>query len=390
MEISAATRARLDGVKDGLDKSNLVDFAIVQEQLEIPEPRPQAVPHLWKWAEVKPWLAQAYEGVSLEEVHRRTLAFRNPGLNGRPFAATSPFMSISMYFPGDEAGVHRHMASASRFLLEGEGGFTTVGGEKCVLERGDLVITPNGQWHDHGNDGQEPIVWVNVLDIPMTEFFNSVMTEWDYWETDPSSNSGEPIKKKMQTISAPPGHSRRLFGSGGIVPRFGPERRGEGAHSPMFLYKWEDTAATLRALRDEAGSPYDGILVEYTDPVTGASVVPTLSFNAQLLRPGEETRTHRHTASAIYCVLEGEGYTEVDGKRLDWAENDLFVVPGWSWHHHVNTKAGKDAVLYTVTDRPAQEKLGFYREQARQADGEVAEVVPWPGFDPERRASAGL
>ena len=387
MTVSAATRAHLASLKEGLDRSNLVDFAIVQEELEIPEPRVQALPHVWKWAEVHPWLAQAYEGVSLEEVHRRTLAFRNPGLKGRPFATTSLFMSISMYFPGDEAGVHRHMASASRFLLQGKGGFTTVGGEKCALDRGDLVITPNGQWHDHGNDGAEPIVWVNVLDIPMTEFFNSVMTEFDYYEADAE---GGRKKTKMQTIAVPLGHSRDMFGSGGIVPRFGPERRGDGAHSPMFLYKWEDTAKALHALRDRTGSPFDGILVEYTDPLTGASVVPTLSFNAQLLRPGEDTQTHRHTASAIYCVLEGEGYTMVGDRRLDWAENDLFVVPGWMWHKHVNTRAGGDAILYTVTDRPAQDKLGFYREQVRAADGSIAEVAPWPRFDPERRQSAGL
>jgi gentisate 1,2-dioxygenase len=387
MELSAQTTERLASVKAGLEASHLVDFAVVQAELEIPEPRPAAVPHVWKWSDVKPWLARTYAGMSLEEVHRRTLAFKNPGLNGRPFAASSLFMSISMYFPGDEAGVHRHMASASRFLLEGTGGFTTVGGEKCALERGDLVITPNGQWHDHGNDGREPIVWVNVLDIPMTEFFNAVMTEWDYRELDPASNSGEPVRKKMQSLSVPAGYSRRLFGSGGIVPRFGPERRGEGAHSPMYLYKWRDTEATLEALRAERGSRFDGVIVEYVDPVSGGSVVPTLSFSAQLLRPGEATEQHRHTASAIYCVLEGRGYSEVGGKRLDWSENDLFVVPGWMWHRHVNRAADGDAVLYSVSDAPALRKLGFYREQAWREGAAPAEVEPWPRFDPDRRAA---
>jgi gentisate 1,2-dioxygenase len=385
MALSSETTERLASVKAGLESINLVDFAVVQAELEIPEPRPAAVPHLWKWSEVKPWLSCTYAGMSLEEVHRRTLAFKNPGLMGRPFAASSLFMSISMYFPGDEAAVHRHMASASRFLLEGSGGFTTVGGEKCVLERGDLVITPNGQWHDHGNDGSEPIVWVNVLDIPMTEFFNAVMTEWDYREPEASSNSGEPVRKKMQSLRSPIGYSQHLFGAGGIVPRFGPERRGEGAHSPMFLYKWRDTETTLMALRGERGSDFDGILVEYVDPLSGGPVVPTLSFSAQLLRPAEATKVHRHTASAIYCVLRGKGYSEIGGKRLDWSENDLFVVPGWMWHRHVNLQSGTEAVLYSVSDAPALRKLGFYREQAWRDGGAPAEVAPWPRFDPERR-----
>jgi gentisate 1,2-dioxygenase len=386
MTLSSDTKERLASVKAGLESNHLVDFAVVQAELEIPEPRPAAVPHLWKWEDVKPWLSRTYAGMSLEEVHRRTLAFKNPGMKGRPFAASSLFMSISMYFPGDEAGVHRHMASASRFLLEGTGGFTTVGGEKCVLERGDLVITPNGQWHDHGNEGSEPIVWVNVLDIPMTEFFNAVMTEWDYREIDPASNSGEPVRKKMQSLTSPVGYSRQLFGSGGIVPRFGPERRGDGAHSPMFLYKWRDTEATLMALRNEDGSPYDGILVEYVDPVSGGPVVPTLSFSAQLLRPAEVTKLHRHTSSAIYCVLKGEGFSEIDGKRFAWKENDLFVVPGWMWHRHANLRTGADAVLYSVSDAPALKKLGFYREQASRGADPPAEVAPWPRFYPERRA----
>jgi len=374
MTLSPATRARLDAVKDGLKAANLVDFALVQNELEVAEPRPKALPCLWKWQDLKPWLGKTYAGMSLAEVHRRTLALANPGFGGRPVATTTLFMSISMYFPGDEAGVHRHTANASRFLLEGSGGFTNVAGEKLVMGRGDLVITPNGQWHDHGNDGATPIVWVNVLDVALVDHLNAVMTEWDYREGPP----GARVDRRTQSVLAPADHSAHMFAAGGVVPRFGPETRGHGHHSPMFIYRWAKTRETLNLLRGEAGSPYDGIVVEYTDPLSGQSVVPTMSFRAQLLRPGEETRLHRHPTNTVYCAIEGSGTTEIDGRAFAWDENDLFVVPGWTWHRHLNKSDRRDACLYSVSDLPLHQKLGIYREQERKADGTIFEVVPWP------------
>lgn len=374
-QVSEDTQKKLSSVAAGLAAAHLTDFAIVQNELEIPSPREMAVPHIWKWHEVSPWLDKTYSGMSLNEVHRRTLALTNPGLKGRPLAATTMLTSMSIYYPGDLAGVHRHTASASRFLLEGDGGYTTVGGEKCPLERGDLVITPNGEWHDHGNDGSTPIIWVNVLDIGLVEYLNAIFTEWEYYETNGSSGAQA---TKTQSFIRPAGWSDKMFSQGGIVPRFGPERRGRGVHSPKYLYQWARTRETLQALRSEAGDPYDGIIVEYINPLSGESVVPTLSFNAQLLRPEELTRTHRHTASSVYCVIEGEGYTDVEGNRLEWTRNDIFVVPGWKWHRHVNRSSSQDAFLYSVSDNPVHEKLHLYREQERLPSGEMREVHPWP------------
>lgn len=372
-DLSRDTQARLDAVAAGLKAAHLTDFGVVQNELEIAEPREIAVPHLWPWSEVSPWLDRVYAGMSLDEVHRRTLALTNPGL-GRPLAATTLLCSMSIYYPGDLAGVHRHTANASRFLLEGKGGYTTVGGEKCPLERADLVITPNGEWHDHGNDGDGPIVWVNVLDIGLVEWLNAIFTEWAYFEADGAGTRAS----KTQSFVRPVGWSDTMFAQGGIVPRFGPEARGRGVHSPKYLYPWARTLEVLEGLRREAGSPHDGIVVEYVNPLTGGSVVPTMSFQAQLLRPGEATRAHRHTSSTVYTVVEGSGVTEVEGRRLEWSRNDIFVIPGWKWHSHRNGSASDDACLYAVTDAPTHRRLHLYREQERSDSGEIVEVFPWP------------
>ncbi|MDA0261924.1 MAG: cupin domain-containing protein, partial [Proteobacteria bacterium] len=154
---------------------------------------------------------------------------------------------------------------------------------------------------------------------------------------------------------------------------------------PMYIYRWDNTRATLDRLRDHAGSPFDGILVEYTDPVNGGPVVPTMSFRAQLLRAGETTRTHRHTTNTVYCALEGEGVSEVGGMELEWHRNDVFIVPGWTWHSHIN-RGTADAVLYSVSDAPVHEKLGVYLEQEKSPTGEISQVVPWPQTKPDHPA----
>ena len=379
---SKSTQSRLAAVADGLKSVHLTDFAIAQREFEVAEPPERAVPHIWKWREISPWLDKVYAGMSLEDLHRRTLTLVNPGLGGRPFAATTLTASMSIYYPKDQVPVHRHMANASRFLLHGSGAYTTVGGEKCEMSRGDLVITPNGEWHDHGNDGTEPIIWVNVLDVPLVDTLNATMTEWAYFERDSNIDGGPMIKRLSQSFVQPAGYSEDLFGLGGIVTRFGPERRGRNVHSPKFVYRWNSVRALLQRLRHEAGSPYDAIIVEYTNPMNGDSVVPTMAFQAQMLRPGETTRLHRHTSSTVYCAIEGGGFTEIDGRRFEWERNDLFVVPGWKWHRHVNADPRSDAFLYSVSDSPVHHKLNVYREQERLEDGTAKEIWPWP-YKPE-------
>lgn len=348
---------------------DLCDFRKVMEELEIPEPRVRALPHLWRWADLRERLL-SHEKMDIEKVHRRAFALCNPGLGGRPAATTTLFASVSVYFPGDRAPVHRHTASASRFSIEGTGGVTTVAGEKLVMERGDLVITPNGEWHDHGNEGSEPIFWIDVLDVPLIEHVNGIMTEWDYTE------NGQPTK--VQSVRREAGYSQRIFGGGSMVPLFGWEERKGRNFTPKYKYPATEARAVLDSLRDEQGSPHDGIILEYVDPTSGRSVVPTLSFRSQLLRPGETTLAQRRTASTVFCAFEGEGATIVEGRRFEWSKNDIFVVPGWMWFHHENGDG--DAVLYSVSDQPALEKLGVYRAQGRTRDGGQVDLARWPSF----------
>ena len=178
--------------------------------------------------------------------------------------------------------------------------------------------------------------------------------------------------------ASPPqvGYSQKLYGAGGMVPRFLPETRGVGqGGTPMFQFKGPVVQQTLDRLRGEAGSAWDGILIEFVNPVNGKPVFPTLTYKAQLLRPGEQTQCFRHTASTVYTVLEGKGYTEVNGQKLEWERNDILVVPANMWRRHVNLDASADAVLYSLTDEPLLQAIGQYRAQGRTAAGDIVTIA---------------
>ncbi|MGH7039888.1 MAG: cupin domain-containing protein [Stellaceae bacterium] len=335
----------------------------------------KALPHLWRWREISPYLdriaalAREAEIPPIEFAERQQFLLTNPGLGGRLQVSATMRVAVSIYNPGDVAPVHIHTPNASRTILSAEGGYTTIEGERIAAARGDLILTPNGTWHDHGNDGNSPVVWMDVLDFPLMEFLDCVWLDEAY-DGATSDNA------RTQAVTRPPDYSQKLYGHGGIVPGFVSHRRGFGRDvAPMFRYRGTDIREALAGLRAEAGDPHEGITVDFLNPETGMPVFPTLGYAAQLLRPGEETRWKRETASRLTLVLEGSGATEIGRRRFAWEANDIFVVPGFLWRRHINN-ADRDAVLYTVSDRPLLDRIGQYRAQGRGADDAVVELAP--------------
>jgi gentisate 1,2-dioxygenase len=335
----------------------------------------KTVPHHWRWTEIAPYLDQIAEiareaDVSpIEFAERQQFLLINPGLSGRLQVTSTMRCAVSIYNPGDVAPVHIHTPNASRTILSEVGGYTTIEGERCEAARGDMILTPNGTWHDHGNDSSEPVVWVDVLDFPLMEFLDCVWLDEAY----PEELQGN---SRAQPVTLPAAYSQLLYGRGGLLPGFVPHCRGFGnGTSPLFHYRGADVKESLTALRQEMGDPYDAITVKFVNPATGAPVFPTLDYRAQLLRPGEATRFKRETAGNLYIVIEGQGVTEVAAQRFAWRPNDIFVVPGFTWRRHVN-ESDADAILYAVSDAPLMEKIGQYRAQGRLADNTISELVP--------------
>jgi len=338
----------------------------------------KAVPHHWRWGEIGHYLdriaeiartaARTQDLSPIEFADRQQFLLVNPGLGGRLQVASTIRCAVSIYNPGDVAPVHMHTPNASRTILSENGGYTTIEGERCRATRGDLILTPHGTWHDHGNDGATPVVWADILDFPLLEFLDCNWIDEDF----PGAREGN---ARAQAPTLADGYSARLYGAGGIVPNFVSHQRGIGRETtPVFHYRGSAIRAALDALRGEAGDPYEGISIRFVNPATGASVFPTLDYAAQLLRPGEATRFKRETANQFYIVLDGEGSTEIAGERFDWAENDIFVVPNFRWRRHLN-RGTRDAVLYSVSDQPLLHKIGQYRAQGRTDDGTAVQLV---------------
>ncbi len=116
-------------------------------------------------------------------------------------------------------------------------------------------------------------------------------------------------------------------------------------------------------------SPFDDIAFEYTNPLTGGSVLPTIGCWIQMLRPGIHTKAHRHTASQVYHVYRGEGSTIVDGVQIDWKQGDFFALAPYSWHEFINSSKSEEAVLFSTTDIPVLKPHNLYFEHEYTRDG---------------------
>lgn len=315
-----------------------------------PHPDTGALPYVWKWDDMKRLLQNTTELIEIGKAERRGLFLANPGL---PSNYTTPTLwaDIQMLSPGEMAPPHRHTTSSSRLFMEGEGGYTVVEGEKCVMGPGDLVINPSWAWHDHGNEGEDEITYLNVLDIPLVEQLGAIFYEHAEFE------------KGEDRSSMPVNASERLFARGGLVPNVSASQSMNGLN-PQLVYKWEYARECVENMREYEGDANDGLVLEYVNPRTGGPAHATMAFRLQMLRGGETTEYHRHTSSSLHWVVEGEGALDVDGERYEWAKNDAFVVPSWARHRLINASSGSDALLLYVTDEPAVKAFGLYREEA--------------------------
>jgi gentisate 1,2-dioxygenase len=326
----------------------------VANTIEPWEPQSRSVPVIWRYAELRDQVLRALELVTPEKAGRRVVYLANPGRRDVSAAVGWLYSGIQVMNPGEVASAHRHAASALRFIMEGAGAYTIVDGHTLTLGRNDFVLTPNGTWHEHGVAAEgTTCIWQDGLDIPLVNAL-----EANFYEVHPDLQQprGRPVDDMVKT-----------WGGQGLLPQA--ERWGAG-YSPLLAYRWQPTYEALsRAAEVSEGSPFDGIIMDYVNPVTGGPVMQTIGAQMQLLRPGERTRAHRQVGSFVYQVAKGSGHSIVAGRRLDWTERDIFVVPSWAWHEHANGSESEDACLFAFHDLPVTKALGLYKEEAYGDNG---------------------
>jgi gentisate 1,2-dioxygenase len=306
---------------------------------------------MWPASLLDSLVRDAGEAVPVGE-ERRALQLFNPGLEGRWATTNTMIAAVQLLLPGEVARAHRHTPTAIRFIMEGDGAYTSVDGERVFMAPGDLILTPSWAWHDHGNETDRPVVWMDGLDIPLVQALSAMFFQF--------------YEERQVPLTKPDGASVQLHGHVSLTPTWVKDRP---RSSPLLLYSWEKTWPSLAALRDAPGDAHDGIALEYTHPQTGKALLPTMACWIQMLRPGERLAAHRHTGSAVYYVVRGEGETIIDGRRFAWEKGDIIALPSWALHEHANRSARDVAVLFSIQDRPVLEALGLYQEQAFTESG---------------------
>src|SRR5436190_868776 len=221
-----------------------------------PHPRPEAVPHQWKWSLLKEVVKQSSTAVPVGD-ERLAMQLFNPGLNGQWATTNTLIAAVQVLLPGEVARAQRHSPAAIRFIIEGHGAYTAVEGEKVIMQPGDFVLTPAWQWHDHGNETNETVVWMDGLDVPLTKALNAMFVEM---------------------------------------------------HQEM---------------KASHGKPVNG--------------------------------------SSVFHVVQGRGRSVINGQPFDWEKGDIVALPSWAQHDFANA-GNEDAILFSISDRPVLEALGFYRE----------------------------
>lgn len=353
----------LEDLYRGFEQELLVPLWTEIGDLMPAHPRSRAVPHLWRWESLRRLAAQAGEIVPVGRGgERRAIALANPSLGGRPFATPTLWAAIQYLMPGEDAPEHRHTQHAFRFVVEGEGVWTVVGGDPVPMRRGDFLPQAGWNWHAHHNATQQPMAWIDGLDIPF-----QYLTEAQFFEF------GRDEISDAERITPDRSRSERLWGHPGLRPvaHTGPASA-LAPGSPLLAYKWEFTD---RALADQLAVEAEGYggtvepghaAVRYANPATGADVLPTIRAEMHRVARGAETAPVRETGSSVYQVFDGSGTVTVGDRTWSVTRGDLFVVPSWEPFSARSEAGSTDSDsggldLFRFSDAPVFEALQLDR-----------------------------
>jgi gentisate 1,2-dioxygenase len=347
MEHTPVETAERKAFYERIDKQNMTALWTVMGALITPEPKSACVPAAWRFDAIRAAMLEAGALITAKEAERRVLVLENPGLRGQSKITTSLYAGVQLVMPHEVAPAHRHSQSALRFVLEGKGAYTTVNGERTLMHPGDFIITPYMAWHDHGNDTDEPMFWLDGLDIPLIQFLDASFVER--------------LDEEVQPVGKPAGDSLARYGAN-LLPV---DHKVNGATSPIFNYPYERTREALyRLARSGDYDPCHGIKMRYANPVTGDHAMPTMATFIQSLPRGFRTSRYRSTDASVFVAIEGSGRTRVGDATLEWGPKDIFVVPSWRPLVH---EAESESVLFSFSDRPVQERIGVWREDRGNA-----------------------
>ena len=330
--------------REALTQQNLVPlWPSLRAMLPPDKPQPRTRATFWSYQALKPLLLQAGELTPIEKAERRVLVLANPGHGLEKMQASAAmYLGMQLLLPGEWAPAHRHTPNAVRMIVEGEGAYTTVDGEKCPMRRGDLILTPTGLWHEHGHDGDKPVVWLDVLDLPLVYYM-----EASYH-----------VDGERQAVK--PGRGDRLYARGGVLPT--PVFQRQNKAYPMLRYPWLEVRAALEALAADLPE-LDAVQVTYVNPETGTDAQNILGFYALMLRPGQSLKLPVRSPAMVFHLIEGGANVHIADQDYTLAEADTCCAPGYTEVNLRNRSAETPAFLFIADETPLHRKLGIFENR---------------------------
>lgn len=335
----------------GFEAESLIPLWTQLGDLMPMHPKPKALPHVWKWAKLLPLAEASGDLVPVGRGgERRALGLANPGLAPNAYIAPTLWAAIQYLGPRETAPEHRHAQNAFRFVVEGEGVWTVVNGDPVRMSRGDLLLTPGWAFHGHHNDTDQPMAWIDGLDIPFSQQMDVGFFEFG---------------ADRVTDYATPNFSRseRLWAHPGLRPLSGLQNT---VSSPIGAYRWAftDRALTEQLLLEDEGHPATAnqghAAIRYVNPTTGGDVMPTIRCEFHRLRAHTQTPSRQDVGARVFQVFEGSGAVVLDGVTHELDKGDMFVAPSWiSWSLQAETQFD----LFCFSDAPIMERLHFMRTQ---------------------------
>ena len=330
--------------REALTQQNLVPlWPSLRGVLPPTKPQPRTRATAWSYQAIKPLLLQAGALTPIEKAERRVLVLANPGHGlDKMQASAAMYLGMQLLLPGEWAPSHRHTPNAVRMIVEGEGAYTTVNGEKCPMRRGDLILTPTGLWHEHGHDGTEPVIWLDVLDLPLVYYM-----EASYH-----------VNGERQTVQ--PGRGDSTYAAGGMVPTKMFERSGKAY--PMLRYPWVEARAALVTLAADQPA-LQAVQLTYVNPETGADAQNILGFYALMLRPGQLLTLPVRSPAMVFHVIEGGAEVTVETRSFTLLEADTCCAPGYSAVSLRNASSDQPAFIFIADESPLHRKLGVFENR---------------------------
>ncbi|KAI9482733.1 MAG: RmlC-like cupin domain-containing protein [Benjaminiella poitrasii] len=291
----------------------------VMEAMVPPHPNPKSVPHIWEYEKIRPALLEAGKEVGEYEAERRVLMLINPTMKA-PYTTDTLYAGLQLINPGETAPAHRHRAFALRFIIEGQRGFTAVEGEKIYMEKGDVILTPPWTWHDHGHEGDDVMIWLDGLDLPI---FQNIPV-----------NFAESFEDRRY-----------------------PSKEAENS---ALKFPW----APIQEALDSSDAEYATTI--YRKP-NGEPLSYIVGAEAERVNADKSSQTRRETCSRVVHIYAGQGQTEIVDMKgaktvLKWKTNDTFAIPSWSWVTHHAASNGT-AYLFSFNDKPLLENLKMYKAE---------------------------